>query len=444
MRQRRTAAPYNLGLLQAWYDAVDDVEHVLHDARIALLELVEEHDEHGAGISHLCPLALDAPAILLPTGVANPLDSIIAQSIPLLLHPKLTINTPQTFFDPAVELLLPGPTLLEFIETHYATHTPSLDALLSILQVAHLKHLSTDPSSLLSHTTRRIAPAPSARELRFLEALLVRVARGAFARHARGTKLGFRLLHIVVAFLRARAATEKLLERWRGAAAVSQALDGDGVGNSPAALEALLGELHVYLHGLPHAIRVAEMQARSTLVSFRNPSSEQRDKVAGWRPENSTPLWMWYTGYAPFPSELMQANQPGTAPVHHLAYTSPDDEEEEEKNLQDLRDTSILFKGYTKAGKMIDVYDWFDNFRIVVKGQRESALSTPAKGNGKGKGKDKKKKAATEGDEKWKLGVQAQFMRALHELDYLGFIKHTSHGGRGRKGDMYCGRCWAL
>ncbi|KAJ7671905.1 hypothetical protein B0H17DRAFT_1141328 [Mycena rosella] len=175
------------------------------------------------------------------------------------------------------------------------------------------------------------------------------------------------------------------------------------------------------------------------------------------RPENLTPLWMWYTGYAPFPSELMLANQPGTAPVHHLAYTLPDDDDEEEKkNLQDLRNTSILFKGYTKAGKMINVYDWFDNFRIVVKGQRESALSTLAKGNGKGKGKGKKEKADAEGDEKWKLGVQVQFMRALHELDYLGFIKHTSHGGGVRKGEyvlrtvlgvlehMYCGRCWAL
>ncbi|KAJ7633710.1 hypothetical protein B0H17DRAFT_1217504 [Mycena rosella] len=299
-----------------------------------------------------------------------------------VLHPKLTINTPQTFFDPAVELLLlPGPTLLEFIEAHYATHTPSLDALLSILQhrliLAPLSH----------HPAHR--PASSACELRFLEALLARLhaltskttanADTWHARHSRGTKLGFRLLHIVIAFLRARAATDKLLERWRSAAAVSRALDGDGASGlatvlrklTPAALEALLGELNVCLHGLPHAIRVAETQARSTLVRFRNPSSEERDEVAGW------------------------------------------EEEEEEENLQNLPDTSILLKRYTKTGKVINVYDWFDNFRIVFKGQLESALSTPAKGNGKGKGKDKKEKADAEGDEKWKLGVQAQFMSSL-------------------------------
>ena len=58
-----------------------------------------------------------------------------------------------------------------------------------------------------------------------------------------------------------------------------------------------------------------------------------------------------------------------------------------------------------------------------------------AKGNAKGKGKGKKVDGDGEEDERWKLGVQARFMRALHELDYLGFIKHTSRGGGGRKGE---------
>ena len=35
-----------------------------------------------------------------------------------------------------------------------------------------------------------------------------------------------------------------------------------------------------------------------------------------------------------------------------------------------------------------------------------------------------------EGEERWKVEIQARFIRALHELDYLGFIKHT-----GRKAD---------
>ena len=35
-----------------------------------------------------------------------------------------------------------------------------------------------------------------------------------------------------------------------------------------------------------------------------------------------------------------------------------------------------------------------------------------------------------EAEEQWRIQVQARFIRALQELDYLGFIKHT-----GRKAD---------
>jgi len=42
----------------------------------------------------------------------------------------------------------------------------------------------------------------------------------------------------------------------------------------------------------------------------------------------------------------------------------------------------------------------------------------------------RKAKKETEGLENWRLEVQARFIRALHELDYVGFIKHT-----GRKRD---------
>ena len=35
-----------------------------------------------------------------------------------------------------------------------------------------------------------------------------------------------------------------------------------------------------------------------------------------------------------------------------------------------------------------------------------------------------------EEEEQWKVEVQARFMRALHELDFMGFVRHT-----GRKPD---------
>ena len=100
---------------------------------------------------------------------------------------------------------------------------------------------------------------------------------------------------------------------------------------------------------------------------------------------------------------------------------------------------------------MINVYDWFESFGVVLESQRRHArkradarsvmvVTTPQKGKGKGKGKQKQveedveeeedEDEEDEDEEKWKMEVQARFMRSLHELDYLGFIKHT-----GRKAD---------
>lgn len=109
--------------------------------------------------------------------------------------------------------------------------------------------------------------------------------------------------------------------------------------------------------------------------------------------------------------------------------------------LWELPDTSILFRRYLDSGKMINVYDWFESFAVVLENQRrnsrrqEQAQNEATKSKGKGKMKEsprkggKRKQAEDEDDEeaqeKWKLQVQARFIRALHELDYLGFIKHT-------------------
>ena len=104
------------------------------------------------------------------------------------------------------------------------------------------------------------------------------------------------------------------------------------------------------------------------------------------------------------------------------------------------------------------VFDWFESFAVVLETQwkhlkRREELAARAKTNGKGKGKGKAKAGAgkktkqqdeegvggesdedmemdEEEEEKWKAEVQARFIRALHELDHMGFVKHT-----GRKPD---------
>ncbi len=84
---------------------------------------------------------------------------------------------------------------------------------------------------------------------------------------------------------------------------------------------------------------------------------------------------------------------------------------------------------------MINVYDWFESFQLALERQREhlkeqdndkKRKSSPKK---RGKGKAAVEQPE-EDEERWRLEVQARFIRALHELDYLGFIKHT-----GRKAD---------
>ena len=114
------------------------------------------------------------------------------------------------------------------------------------------------------------------------------------------------------------------------------------------------------------------------------------------------------------------------------------EEEPEGTSITDVPDTSVLFQRYLESGKMINVYDWYEAFKGVLDMQRMElagkskmkgkAKASPQKGKGKGKGKEKALDPKDE--EKWQLECQARFIRALHELDYMGFVKHT-----GRKAD---------
>ncbi|KAJ7882633.1 hypothetical protein B0H14DRAFT_3433424 [Mycena olivaceomarginata] len=58
---------------------------------------------------------------------------------------------------------LPDPTLLEYLEDYYTTHNPSLDVLITLLKVAHLKHYSTDVFTFLSRHTAHFIQSDCAR-----------------------------------------------------------------------------------------------------------------------------------------------------------------------------------------------------------------------------------------------------------------------------------------
>lgn len=111
--------------------------------------------------------------------------------------------------------------------------------------------------------------------------------------------------------------------------------------------------------------------------------------------------------------------------------------EDQNLALRKLPDTSILFRRYMEAGRMINVYDWFESFAVALDTQRDQHDSTISDGEATTKGKEKETAPREpEGDdsepddEQWRVEVQSRFIRALHELDYMGFIRHT-----GRKAD---------
>ena len=87
-----------------------------------------------------------------------------------------------------------------------------------------------------------------------------------------------------------------------------------------------------------------------------------------------------------------------------------------------LPDTSILFQRYLEAGRMINVYDWYESFSQVIESQRSHLA--PAANDGHGGGEDDGH-VDDEDDEEWKMHVQARFVRALHTLDFVGLVKHT-------------------
>lgn len=110
------------------------------------------------------------------------------------------------------------------------------------------------------------------------------------------------------------------------------------------------------------------------------------------------------------------------AQLPHLARrggSEPDDTEDETPAVWELPDTSILFRGYLEAGRMINVFDWYQSFAAVLETQRDRVLEI----------EDQLAGEEVE-DERWGMEVQARFIRGVHELDFMGFLKHT-----GRKPD---------
>ncbi|KAF9224942.1 hypothetical protein BS17DRAFT_779331 [Gyrodon lividus] len=239
-----------------------------------------------------------------------------------------------------------------------------------------------------------------------------------------------------------------------------------------AQLDELLSDLRGFFAGVSNEVREEEREiisridaAHSVLSRSQNGPKEVMDisePLGNWLFEyfqqrlvslEESPLWdIWYTGSTPFPSELLNPSVrasvfSGLLRPHDYSTSTIingyDDDNDNDEVLLDMSDTSIVFQRYLESGKMINVYDWFETFTVVLETQKRRArrrqLSKDAVAQSPSRRKGKQRQieeeanhseASEEDLEKWKLEIQARFIRALHELDYIGLIKHT-----GRKVD---------
>ncbi|RDB19721.1 Origin recognition complex subunit 3 [Hypsizygus marmoreus] len=314
-------------------------------------------------------------------------------------------------------------------------------------------------------------------------------ARSDFRSRARCLRIGFRIIKLIQEFMKRQGYKGLDWNRHPGGLGIFDVMtdilrgtlgsDIKFLGTMVRKLRAgqlgsLLEELHGYFNSMPSELRASEQEARMKLVFTLNALPEDMEEdttgvgsqLAGnfgeWlvgylngliAPLEKTQLWeVWFTGLSPFPTELINPSVrssivSGLLRPHEFSELTEEDEQENQTDfsLWEYPDTSILFRRYLDSGKMINVYDWFESFQSVLEMQRKnikkrlaaearSRPQSPTKRAGKGKGKakgkavqkmDREEEDGEEDEDRLKLEVQARFMRALQELDYIGFIKHT-------------------
>ncbi|KZT04882.1 uncharacterized protein LAESUDRAFT_813778 [Laetiporus sulphureus 93-53] len=596
-RPATSLATYDINLLGAWYDALGTTPHlviVLHD--------FEQYDPVVMqDVFYICSLHIPRLPIVFILGLSSPpFPSYVHATYPrstLALLRMRTISAPsgwviveelinKIFFDAGFQPdVMIGPGTTQFIADFASRNTASLDALLTMLQIAHMKHFAepltalTHSSLLGSHNTATAAERlahPSCRP--FLEALRARLAivdpeveeadsqvlletvdaaRESFYRNACRVRMGLHMTRIVRKVgLEAgtfSALAGKREEDADGLAFANAVLRGRASRDvrfqglvlkklSSNSLRILIEELCAFFQSLrdsdalvlpeheealvwlegalaelpPEQEEMNDDDARMSMVDAEEITSARRDPAVVQIAEalgewlvnylegcfvrlDEGPLWdIWYTGLTPFPDELINPVPRATIvsalvhpydfarahtdlvnathnapPAHDAPNVKPTydhdaseeeygDETEQVPALWQLPDTTILFRRYLEAGRLINAYDWYEAFAQVLDNQKrhlclQARVQAESRASGKGKGRarampianaddedegnDEDVEDEESGDEEqaeaWQLELQARFIRALHTLDLLGLIKHT-----GRKADHVMRTVW--
>ncbi|XP_006455326.1 hypothetical protein AGABI2DRAFT_58460, partial [Agaricus bisporus var. bisporus H97] len=414
----------------------------------------------------------------------------------------------KTFFNPAFKPdLVLGPTVLESIVDFFLRHHSSVDTLLTTLQLAYLKHFLIEPLSILNNppttlTNDSILSLLSSRLNLPLDSTLLlshlNQHHSTFFHNYQNFRLGLTLLFEVYTFLIKKG--YKPLRHWENQGGRTKVIVNALRGYVDRDIKTLsmyvrklrqepfrelVGLLNAVFMSLPGEMRKSQEEAMK-FVDLEDGDEfgdgSYRDLL---QPLDRSPLWdIWYTGSTPFPTELLNPSIRASIVnglLHPYEFTIPipintmntiinEDEEDEEdehttttrmekKSIHEFPDTSILFNRYMNgAGKLINVYDWYQSFKSVLEIQRKEEeeeeeeqskrrVEEEVRGKKKGKAKKKPKTSPTkkgktkektqlednehesttiiDNNESYQQEIQARFIRSLHELDYLGFLKHT-------------------
>lgn len=103
-------------------------------------------------------------------------------------------------------------------------------------------------------------------------------------------------------------------------------------------------------------------------------------------------------------------------------------------DARSLPDVSLAFQRYVDSGKMINLYDWYQTFVTAFEGydgENDSmdVEDTPTKPRHNKPSRLMQRKKASQStadaDAVDKRELQARFMRTVHELEFVGFLKRT-------------------
>ncbi|KAI0267313.1 origin recognition complex subunit 3 N-terminus-domain-containing protein [Gloeopeniophorella convolvens] len=480
-------ANYDIELLRVWYGVLRDASEGPEPPPqlVVFLHDFEQFDESVMqDVFYICSSHVPHLPLIFVLALSSPHPSFIHSTYPQSTLSLLRVDTftipsgtallenvlSKTFFDLQFESdVMIGPAALDFLRDFFCRNSSSLDGTLLILQVAHMKHFdepltvfvrdellgtsfaflssllswSLDPQNVGSNGDSWPISAPAG----LLDS--VAGAREEFRSRLRRSKFAFGIMRRVQSVMlgfgyRSAEANKTPLEMMSACLKGELGREGRYLGTMTRKLpdekcQTLLRELEAYLQELPDQLdEVREAQQRVTGVirlaegsQIRDPAliaSELGDWLTGYFQDHivnleDSRLWeIWYTGSTPFPSEMINPSPRATVlsallQPHTFLPPSEGDVTPQRLPIWKLPDTSILFRRYLEAGRMINVYDWYESFSQVIESQR-SHLGPEEVENG------------AQDEEEWKMHVQARFVRALHTLDLLGFIKHT-----GRKAD---------